>query len=350
VAEDVRLRRREDSGLDRESDVTKALPTYKPLPERRQRELDGGIVLVGRPTLKEFMAGFKRGWTSGLEKVDREEELARALEDTHFDELPEEPVGLSNLGDSPLSFENPSTSIIPSAHYSPISTLTTRVSTKPQGASEALVTSEYTLPPSVIPPQPPLLLVPFVNYIGFKQIPLMIWDFFNRRHQVRSGAEAGYNLVMAVSRPLHVPDPVENLQESNSNDDTSRHFPILRGDLDFDKRIELYYNKSTYSIPADIEKARQKYYEALPKKLATARELARGIRELTKDEINNPPPTEVELRAERLKKEQRWRDDVEGWDIVRPSSDVVWDEKFLGAFHIFVDPPENVEGADESLP
>ncbi len=350
MAEDVRLRRREDSGLDRESDVTKALPTYRPLPERRQRELDGGIVLIGRPTFKEFMTGLKRGWTSGLERVDREEELARALEDdTHFDELPEEPIGLSNLGDSPLSFETPSASIIPSAHYSPISTLTTRVSTKPQGAPEALVASEYTLPPSVIPPQPPLLLVPFLDYIGFKQIPLMIWDFFNQRHKVRSGAKAGYKLVMAVSQPLHVPDPVENLQESNRNDDISHHLPISRGDLDFNNRVELYYNKSTYSIPGDIEKAQQRYYEALPKKLATARELARGIREPTKDELNNPPPTEVELRAERLKKEQRWRDDVEGWDIVRPSSYVAWDEKFIGVLHIFVDPPENVEGADESL-
>ncbi len=52
---------------------TAALPTYKPLPERRKRELDGGILIVGRPTFTEFMAGLKKGRTSGLDEVDQDE-------------------------------------------------------------------------------------------------------------------------------------------------------------------------------------------------------------------------------------------------------------------------------------
>lgn len=89
-----------------------------------------------------------------------------------------------------------------------------------------------------------------------------------------------------------------------------------------------------------VEKIRTGYYKALPDKLKTARDLARGKREPTKDEINYPPPTEVELRAERLKKELRWRSDVAGWDIIKPESPVAFDERFNGALEIFVDPPE----------
>lgn len=296
-------------------------------------------MIVGRPTFKEFMAGLKRGWTSGLEKVDREEELARVLEDDdRFDELPEEPVGSSTSDDPSSSSEPSSTSMIPSVQDS----------AKPPSPSQVFAKSEYTSP-SIITLHPPLLLVPFLNYIGFKQIPFMIWDFFNQRHRVQSGAKAGYKLVMAVTQPLHKQDPAENSWEISSNDSAGHHLPSSRSELDFDKRVETFYNKSAHSIPEDIEKTRQNYYETLSKKLITARELARGIREPTKDELNNPPPTEVELRAERLKKEQRWRDDVEGWDIVKPSSDVEWDERFVGALCIFVDPPEDSEGAGKSL-
>jgi import inner membrane translocase subunit TIM54 len=111
------------------------------------------------------------------------------------------------------------------------------------------------------------------------------------------------------------------------------------GDLDFDQRVESVYKKSVLSIPTDIEKERQRYYEALPAKLAIARELARGTREPTKDEKEYPPPTEVELSAERLKKEQRWRRDMEGWNIVKPTQKVVWDDRFRDSLHVFIDPP-----------
>lgn len=348
MAEEVRIRRREDSGLDRDSDVVKALPTYKALPERRKRELEGGIVLVGRPTFKEFMAGLKRGWTDGLDKVDREEQLAHILEDDSlFDESPEEPVGLSGLDDS--STEHPKTpSVFPSPKNSPAYSLsivsTTNSPKLPYGSQSTTLSS-----PPVLPQQPPILFVPFLDYIGFKQIPLMIWDFFNQRHKVKCGAEAGYKLAIGVSQPLQEPNSLEHgsgeFSTSHSTEDSLRP---SQGDLDFDRHVEPYYNKSTRTIPDDIEKARQKYYEALPEKLNTARELARGVRENTKQELNNPPPTEVELRAERLRKEQRWRDDADGWNIVRPSSAVAWDERFRGALRVFVDPPKDGEDVDKS--
>jgi len=353
VAEEVRLRRRQDLGLDQEPEMFKALPTYKPLAERRKRELEGGIILVGRPTFKEFMAGLKRGWTDGLDKVDHDEELARILEDdAYFDQVHEDPVGLSSVGDTSSSFSSASEhqklpSAFPSAQSSPVfSPLQIRPSST---QTLPVIRSQHTpfhLPPSVIPPHIPLLLVPFLDYIGFKQIPLMIWDFFNQRLKVQSGAEAAYRVVMAASEPLQVPETPGTPNTTPINDDPEFE-PPAHGDLDFDRQVETYYNNSAHSIPEDIAKARQGYYDTLPQRLAIARELANG-REPTKEEIHNPPPTEVELRAERLKKEKRWRSDIAGWEIVKPSHDVDWDRRFRETLRIFINPPENNSGTEKS--
>jgi import inner membrane translocase subunit TIM54 len=72
VADEIRSRRRLEAGIDppKRNIIAKA-GNHSPEAERR-RELAGGIVLVGRPTFKEFMEGLRRGWSDGLEKVDRE--------------------------------------------------------------------------------------------------------------------------------------------------------------------------------------------------------------------------------------------------------------------------------------
>ena len=314
VADDIRVKRRSDLGLDPETDVAKSLPTYRPPAERRQCELEGGIIVIGRPTFKEFMSGLQRGYTNdNLDRVDPDEELARILaNDTHFDD-PED-----QHHDSSSSNNNTSSFRLSHQQNSPL--------------------------PSVIPPLPPLLLVPFINYIGIPQVPLMIWGFFNQRHKVRSGAEAGYRIVMKESQPINVPENINDFPSSPTIDDApTTNF----GDLDFDKGVESYYKKSLDSLHEDTEKARKKYYEDLAPKLDTARQLARGTREPTKEELENPPPTEVELRAERLKKERRWRDDLEGWNIVKPSNNVSWDERCRGALRIFIT-PNNEEDSQAS--
>ena len=331
LADSIRVSRRFDLGLDPETELTKALPSYKPPAERRRRELEGGIVIVGRPTFKEFMSGLQKGWTEGLEKVDPDEVLARILEnDAHFDE----PEDHNDLTDD-ASHTSPQLSPRSSALFSP---LQMRPLTQPQRSQKGSpLLDSMNQPPSVIPPLPPLLLVPFTNHIGISQVPLMIWDFFNQRHKIRSGAEAGYRIVMKESRPIKVPENIHDL--SSSNPATADDIPSTNfGDLDFDKGAESYYKKSLDSLHKDTEKARQKYYEDLAAKLDTARQLARGTREPTKEELENPPPTEVELRAERLKKERRWRNDLEGWDIIKPSSNVSWDERYRSALQIFITP------------
>ncbi|KAF8643764.1 hypothetical protein AX16_008783 [Volvariella volvacea WC 439] len=327
VAEDIRLRRRADSGIDPISEVHQRLPTYKPLPEVRQRELEGGIIIVGRPTFKEFMAGLKRGWTEGLEKVDHEERLAQELQDDgRFDE-PE----IESDGSTP----DASSTLPPVGVFSP---LQIRPNPPPPRPPTSLYESVAADIPTKIPPVPPLLLVPFTNHIGFSQIPLMIWDFFHHRHKVRTGAEAAYLLIKSNTRPI-----------SHPNDTSSSPVPdqvAPTDDLRFDTVGESYFKKSLKDFPSDIEKTRKKYYEALPDKLKVARDLARGVREPSKEEYNHPPPTEVELRAERLKKEQRWRSDLEGWDIVRPSAPVTWDERFRDALRVFTNPVEQSEQSD----
>ncbi|KAJ7047200.1 inner membrane protein import complex subunit Tim54-domain-containing protein [Mycena alexandri] len=298
VADDIKSKRRLEAGLDSRPEVYQQLPTYQTPAEERESELEGGIVLIGRPTFKEFMAGLKRGWTAPLEKVDSDELLAQELEmDGRFDE------------------EDDSTD---------------RAELKPFQAPPSLPSS--TSPPPPIPPLPPLLLVPFTDILGFTKIPLMIWQFFNQRHDVRTGAEAGYKLVMRHTRPFS--SPPETLFS-----DITTPTNESPSDVDFDNACERHFRKSLSKIPAENAKAREKYYVELKTKLETARALARGTREPTKDEIQNPPPTEVELRAERMKKEKRWRGDLEGWQIIAPAAKVAWDERFRDALSVCADPP-----------
>ncbi|KAG6898257.1 hypothetical protein C0992_000702 [Termitomyces sp. T32_za158] len=326
VAEDVRKRRRLDLGIDPIPDIAKALPTYKSPEEVAQHTLQGGIVIVGRPTLKEFMAGLRKGWTDPLDNVDKEEVLARQLElDGHFDETEEPSEDPSEL--------RPKLSM-PSVQNSPVfSPLQTRPPMPNKLTSS--IPDAMNVPPLTIPPVPPLLLVPFTNHIGISQIPIMIWEWFNQRRRVRAGAEAGYRLVMNCSRQINYPTEQPKTVFADITQTS-----VSQGDLDFDKEVEWWYKGSLSKFTSEIEKARDKYYDKLPAKLATARELARGVREPTKEELDNPPPTEVELRAERMKKELRWRHDVAGWDIIKPQQKVVWDDRFRTALRIFTDRTE----------
>ncbi|KAI0740282.1 inner membrane protein import complex subunit Tim54-domain-containing protein [Earliella scabrosa] len=255
-------------GLDQPISGPMKLPGSSP-EGKRQRWSDGGL---------ECMAGLKRGWTDGLEVVDREEQLARMLEEDG-------------------KFDEPEPDFRQMSPYSVLPTQNLRAPT-PHPKSADSIPSRLNAPPAAIPPHPPMLLVSFTNHIGFTQIPIMIWDFFNERAK----------LVIGNTRPFSAPPP-EVLSPSPT-------------DLDFDREPESYYKKSLdRDFLSEIESARKSYYKPLVENLETARAFARDTREPTKEERNHPPPTEVELRAERLKKEMRWRSDEEGFNIIRPDKD-----------------------------
>ncbi|KAJ8087982.1 mitochondrial import inner membrane translocase subunit tim54 [Marasmius tenuissimus] len=340
VAEEVRKSRRLDVGLDSPPSQEVYPPNYpfRSLAVIRQQRLAGGIVIVGRPTWKEFMAGLKKGWTEGLEEVDHEESLAQELEmDGRFDEPEDQP---NDLGDDHEPATSASTS--PTKVGSPpLAALSYRLPTQPQtpvsaSKSASQIPEALNAPPASIPLLPSILFVPFTNFLGFSQVPRMLWGFFNERHKVRSGAEAGYRLVMNATRPFDPPPSEE--KKSLFDDVASDPAPVAKGDLDFGKESEAFYRPHLSTMLEEIEKDRQKYYDGLPAKLETARALSRGTREPTKEEVANPPKTEVELRAERMKKEKRWRADAVGWNIVKPESEVEYDNRFDDALRMFTDP------------
>ncbi|KAJ3984169.1 inner membrane protein import complex subunit Tim54-domain-containing protein [Lentinula detonsa] len=339
--------------------------------ERDALELAGGTVIVGRATLKEYFSGLVRGWTEpptidgrpNWGEESREEKVRSMLDDSIFDE--HEPY--QTMSSSSFS----SASLSPSSSSSPL--------------------------PAILS-VPPILLVPFVNHLGFAQIPYMLLDFFYRRKLVRDGGEAAWSAVCGSTREWQGPS-------SNSNNPTFNAPPPPQGgDLDFALHTESFYKSSVRSplsefpspiapsgLPpatppaaqdesdalnpksplGSIQKARKKYYNELPRRLWVAREFARrgGF-----DEIERPntgadasekeskipedfikewkkakeaydsdpsqfPPSEVQLRLERFEKEKRWMRDEEGWEIVRPERGVCWDERLRAiGLRVFVEP------------
>ncbi|KAJ3862116.1 inner membrane protein import complex subunit Tim54-domain-containing protein [Lentinula novae-zelandiae] len=298
--------------------------------ERESLELAGGTVIIGRATLKEYFSGIVRGWTEPP-TVDgrpnwgddsREEKVRSMLDDSVFDE------------------QDPYTQNVSSSLNTP---------------APLPISSNAPLPD--IPPLPPLLLVPFVNHIGFPQIPYMVLDFFYRRRHVRDGGEAALRAVSGAARGLQGPN--------SSLKSGLTHLappPPQGGDLDFALRTESFYRSSLRTtIPTSestsvndinpksplgvIQKAREKYYNELPRKLWVAREFARRAKEAYNSDPSKIPPSEVQLRLERLEKEKIWRRDEEGWEIVRPERGVCWDERLgangKGALTVFIDPSRN---------
>lgn len=289
----------------------------------QQRELEGGVVVIGRHTFKEYMEGLRRGWSESAYAADREDQLARQLQtDGVFDEKDEETLddhsGVATTPSPPAALpkiEAPVEPLVfppaPNPALSPFTALRRQPVVPPVHQRPPFIDE----PPSVLPFHPPIGLVPYNNHLGFLQIPYMIYDFFTQRYHVQSGCEAACRIVRAHTR---------NLQTSDS---------------EFDLDSERYIKGSFDKLPRRIEKAREEYYKEVAKRLKVARELARREREPTKAEITNPPPTEVELRAERMKKESRWTSDLEGWEVLKKP--LAWDERFRTAIRVFDDPPSS---------
>lgn len=339
VSDSIKKSRRIAAGLERPPTALMALPHYPSYEVQKQREIEGGVVIVGRPTFKEYMAGLKMGWSNGMSKVDREEELAHMLaDDGHFNE-PEEDIPRMEFGDGePI----PTRSVLPSTNNRPLQGIfsPTRAPQSSPLSTPQHQPSHTDSAPDTIPPLPPILLVPFRNLVGIKVVPIIIWEFFNQRHKVREGAEAGVLIVNNHTRAFNAPTPFQSEFSQDTPPEGGIAEPVVStmegGDFDFDQSVESYYKSNLSTTIEDIEKERKKYYATtLPPKLASARALARNLREPTKEEIAKPPPTEVELRAERIKKELKWRGDEAGWRIVGPDAGVQWDERLREVLKVY---------------
>lgn len=326
-------------------------PGQLSLEEQARREVEGGVIIVGRHTLKEYMEGLRRGWMCGVGKVDREAQVKALVEaDGLFDApdvgvVPEDSVPVDPAADTApppaqpskplglgaLPFMNKPTPALPLAKQTP--------APQPAIDPETLIPAAAHNPPSPLPEQPRMLLLPWLNHLGFKQVPWMFVGLFNEREKYREGGEAALRLIFGGQRDFAgAPREFEDVAAADADATTTPPTPTT--DLDFDAYVEDFYKKSFSGTPAKIAKLRETYYADLPARIETARALAAGIRERTKEEEAKPPPTIDELRAERLKKEIRWRNEEEGYEIVKQGTPVVWDERWEGWLKVYTDPKE----------
>ncbi|TXT06054.1 hypothetical protein VHUM_03527 [Vanrija humicola] len=277
----------------------------------RQRELEGGTILIGRPSLKEYLAGLHLAYNNGVNEWVWEKEIDRAIKN---DGVFDEPVAVA--AEAPAESEPaaaaPATPAAP--NYTNLSFLA-----RPPAAPAAPAPAWHAAPDQ-LPAQPPILLVPFHNHLGFKQIPYMLYDWFTERKRVQAGAEAAYALITNEIRPFVGPD------EGAANPDT-----------DFDVKAESYYKSRYEGLPERTEHARKEYYKELAPRLESARQFARGERGLTDEEKKSDAPivTEDALREERRKKELRWLGTMEGFEIVRPETPTAWDPKWHGWLRVY---------------
>lgn len=293
------------------------LPGALTPPEKDAAELEGGSIVVGRHTLKEFIEGLRRGWTGGVDEWDWEKEVKDKLEfDGVFATKPE-------VTDNTTDAVVPETTapVTPPQQVGALGSLSflsrpaPNVSINPSvpAATPQVIPSSMHIPPSPLPPQPPLLYVPFVNHLGFRQIPYMIYEFFTERHNVRAGGEAAMALILGSTRPLSAADLETGAEE------------------------ESFYKKDFADLPKRTEEARKTYYDGVGPKLIAARQLASGERQLTEEEVKSGKSgmNEWELKEERFKKELRWMGNLDGWNVVKKGEPVHWTDAFDGWLKIF---------------
>lgn len=225
---------------------------------------------------------------------------------------------------------------------------------------ETLVPESAKMPPNPLPKQPTLLLVPWVNHLGFKQIPSMVLDWFTERYKYKAGGEAALELIFGRERDFvgtpytsgGVIEPTDASQDRLMGDTTidmnaatttttttttpEQHDQTnATSDLDFDLDSESYYKSAFADFPSNTSKARDTYYADLAGRIKTARELASGARDPTPDETTKPPANEQQLREERLKKEVRWRNQEDGWEMIKPGSRPAWDKEWAGWVKVY---------------
>lgn len=318
--------------------------------EKAQREVEGGVIIVGRNTLKEYMEGLRRGWMCGVGKYDREAQVKALVEaDGLFDVAPAlqavdaqpaEPVAPAADVQSPSPIQKPlGLGALPFMNKPALSSPLSQPSApaQPPVDPETLIPESAHLPPTHLPAQPPMLLLPWMNHLGFKQIPWMFVGLFNEREKYREGGEAAMKLIFGGQRDFQ---GTSSEMEADIGAESSTSAEST--DLDFDLEVEDFYKKSFADTPNRITKLRETYYSSLKTRLETARELASGTRERTKDEEAKPPMTEEELKAERLKKELRWRNEEEGYEIVKKGSGVAWDARWKGWLKVYTAPEERL--------
>ncbi|ORX34991.1 inner membrane protein import complex subunit Tim54-domain-containing protein [Kockovaella imperatae] len=373
-------RRRRALGLEAAFESALPLPVQVDPKEAEQREMEGGTVIVGRASLKEYMEGLKRGWLGRVDDWDWEKSIGETLEkdgmfEKKVDVFPEPEADAPTPSDQPPPPASTSTSTSPSPSsplYPPppsstglsssLSFLSRPPQPRPQSpmpygsspgagssASPPPIPESMHTPPYPLPPQPPILFVPFVSRLGFKQVPWMIYDFFTERHRVKSGAEAALALIEAQTRDFRGPTGAVSSSSSFSE-------PSREPDTDFETASESWYKKAFKDLPERMATARKDYNAKLAERVQDVYDLEDGKRQLTDAEMKSTKSltTIQDLKDERKKKELRWMGSEEGYDIVKPDTPVAWDERFDGWLKVYELPagwvPDRPQDLNDAIP
>lgn len=299
LRERIQADRREGLGLEE--------PQFPPRRIENERDRKGGVILIGRHTVKEYLAGLAQGWKSGLLSRDLNKELQ--------DVLPKFP---SKGDEDKLKEYGDLETIIPILDQSPVIS-----------GSGIRGMNFLTSAPAVIPPQPPLLLVPFTELVGFKQVPAMIAGFFNHRERAKRGGEAAMKLIFGNLQKVEA--PYEGFDEGIVSYDEPYKQPhnlewkSQGGTLcSFDKDSEDLIKNSFEKVPDGLRRRRKEYYANLSDRLKS-----------TRNDQDSKEKSEDELFKERLNREKNWREEYEGWALVRKYSRMRY-ETWMNGLQIFV--------------
>lgn len=382
ISEEIRDRRiieaaREKDGIQ-PSILKPGMPGYREWYAEREK-LNGGTLILGRTTLKEYLWGLEDGYKRPIpiDELDDDERFAKQLEEQGIFDLPESsesihsdpddrrtPPGLRSIqqesqdhpdhldptfptttaltGDERSKKSSSFLNIFSSPLHSSLAS--TSHTTYPTGPSDRA--TGKTLAPVAIPSQPPILLVPFDHPIGIRWWPLKIYRFFNRRHQVRMGAEAAMSLIESQTRPIEGPIDLNGINELSRglNDQDYQTEPELEirltgsKDLDFlAPQADRHLRRSYQKVAKNVLEERRLYRDRLKERLSRARSIE------DQPSSFDPPSSpsdddrlnESQLRQEAFQKEKRWQDLLHAWSIVRRGSGVCWDPEMSQALKIF---------------
>lgn len=244
-------------------------PTQLSLEQEYAREVEGGVILVGRHSLKGYLEGLRKGW---LGERDDESWVA-ALDDSIFDDPAKPPPSdsASSSQDEPApAASEPQVSLFPLTHLP--------ASKVPSLATPSVPT---TLPPalppvpSTLPALPPLLLLPYHPELGFSSIPRSIASFFNTRADVQLGGDAAMAFILGQPQtPFAAPSDLEHFEPSL---DVRHEQGQGAAGLDFDLEVgEARVPGNFEKTPAQIDERMTTYYEGLKAKVAKAWEIKNG--------------------------------------------------------------------------
>lgn len=311
-----------------------SLPGVLDPAEVKRREVESGVVLVGRASMKEYLEGLRRGWEGGVDEWEWEKEVEKTLE---HDGVFDEPKNVADAADAAVdaaavdsNVETATDAAVPiaAAPAAPRSSFAFLSRPSPPapatgpGTPTPVNPARLHAPPSRLPPTPPVLLLPFTNHLGFLQLPYMILDFFNERAKVRQGAQSALALIESPVTDMHSGD--------------AEHW---------DEKSESWYNKTARQLPDRLHKARTEYYESIKSRIDLARAYENGDREMTDEEKKaNKVERIQDIQAERLKKELRWRGSEEGWEIVKPETPATWRDNWEGWLKMYQVPEDAKEG------